>query len=221
VIAGPGEHEVGEETAARTGATAGDITALPGELDRPPKPLPRTRRASQVVEAARQVLEDEGREALTMRRVAEVLGIQAPSLYKHFANKSALEMALVEDALVDIGEVTHAAIHLVPAENGLVNLLGTYRRHSLAHPHLYRLATAGPLRREVLPPGLEEWAGNPWYVVTGDPYLAQALWSFAHGMVVLELDRRYPPGSDLDHTWRAGADAFARRAALKQAPGPG
>ena len=59
-----------------------------------------------------------------------------------------------------------------------------------------------------LPEGLEEWAGNPWFVVTGDPWLAQALWSFAHGMLILELDQRYPPGSDLRRTWRAGANAF-------------
>ncbi|HUY30028.1 MAG TPA: WHG domain-containing protein [Acidimicrobiales bacterium] len=50
-------------------------------------------------------------------------------------------------------------------------------------------------------------------MVTGDASLAQALWSFAHGMVVLELDGRHPPGSDLDATWRAGADAFERAAA--------
>jgi len=51
-------------------------------------------------------------------------------------------------------------------------------------------------------------------VVTGDPYLAQALWSFAHGMVILELDRRYPPGSNLDLTWSAGAKAFEGPAKL-------
>jgi hypothetical protein len=45
-------------------------------------------------------------------------------------------------------------------------------------------------------------------VVTGDSSSAQALWSFAHGMLILEMDDRYPPGSDLDRTWRAGADAF-------------
>ena len=45
-------------------------------------------------------------------------------------------------------------------------------------------------------------------MVTGDPSLAQALWSFAHGMLILEMDERYPPGSDLDLTWQAGADAF-------------
>ena len=43
--------------------------------------------------------------------------------------------------------------------------------------------------------------------VMGDAYLAQAVWSAAHGMVVLELDGRYPPGSDLGRTWREAAES--------------
>jgi AcrR family transcriptional regulator len=171
----------------------------------------------EIVSAARQVLEAGGRDALTMRRVADELGIQAPSLYKHFASKAELELALLTDALVEIGEASHKAVRLGGDEPALEALLATYRRYSLAHPHLYRLATAGPLAREGLPPGLEEWAGNPWYVVTGDPILAQALWSFAHGMVILELDGRYPPGSDLDTTWAAGVRAFEGPAARGRA----
>jgi AcrR family transcriptional regulator len=160
-----------------------------------------------------------------MRRVADELGIQAPSLYKHFPNKAALERALIEDALAEIGEVSHATIQSAGPEGRLHALLDAYRCYSLSHPHLYRLATSGPLAREDLCPGLEEWAGNPWYVVTGDAYLAQALWSFAHGMVILELDDRYLPGSDLDRTWRAGGRAFEQpaapgRARLRQPAGP-
>jgi AcrR family transcriptional regulator len=217
---------------------------LPGELERPPWASTRTPRVAEIVAAARRVLEDEGPEALTMRRVADELGIQAPSLYKHFASKADLELTLLEDAMVEIGEASHEAIHTGRGHTGrghtgrdhtgrghtggahtdaqggapaLEPLLDTYRRYSLAHPHLYRLATAGPLPREGLPPGLEEWAGNPWYVVTGDAYVAQALWSFAHGMVILELDGRYPPGSDLGPTWAAGAKAFESLAARGRA----
>ena len=145
-----------------------------------------------------------------MRRLADELGIQAPSLYKHFAGKAGVELALIEDGLVDIGRVSHRAIQQPGSEGRLDALLTAYRRYSVSHPNLYRLATSGPLPREQLPSGLEEWAGNPWFVVTGDPSLAQALWSFAHGMVILELDERYPPGSDLDQTWRTGAAAFSR-----------
>ena len=118
--------------------------------------------------------------------------------------------ALIEDGLVDIGQVSHRAIQQPGSESRLDALLTAYHRYSVSHPNLYRLATSGPLPREQLPSGLEEWAGNPWFVVTGDPSLAQALWSFAHGMVILELDDRYPPGSDLDQTWRTGAAAFSR-----------
>ena len=95
----------------------------------------------------------------------------------------------------------------------MVALLAAYRRVSLAEPNLYRLATGAPFPRAVLWPGLEEWAGEPFYLVTGDPALSQALWSFTHGMVVLELDDRFPPGSDLDRTWSVGVSGFlaARR----------
>jgi AcrR family transcriptional regulator len=180
---------------------------LPGELARPASPE-RSRRPRQIVAAAMEILETEGARSLTMRRLADELDIQAPSLYKHFSSKADLELALIEVALFEMGDVTHAAIHDCEPEAPLAKLLVAYRGHALAHANVYRLATGGPLTRERLASGLEEWAGNPWYVVTGDPALAQALWSFAHGMVILELDSRYPPESDLDATWRAGATAF-------------
>lgn len=150
-----------------------------------------------------------------MRRVADELGIQAPSLYKHFSRRSEIEAVLVTDAMTEIGDAAHRAIHEPREGSRLMSLLVAYRESCLANRELYRLATQGNFYRELLPAGLEAWAGNPFYVVTGDPALAQALWSFAHGMVSLELDMRFPPGSDLDETWRAGGAAFQHYASLK------
>jgi hypothetical protein len=79
---------------------------------------------------------------------------------------------------------------------------------ALAAPDLYRLATQGRLPRRELPPGLEAWAGAPFRLATGDPYRGQALWAFAHGMVVLEIDRRFADATHLDTTWAEGAAAF-------------
>ncbi|MCW3044547.1 MAG: regulatory protein TetR [Actinobacteria bacterium] len=145
-----------------------------------------------------------------MRRLGEELGIRAPSLYKHLASKKAVEVALIEEAFREIGAALHAALqgrdNPVDATR---TLLATYRRFSLARPNLYRLATAGRLPRGDLTPGLEEWVGEPFHLVTGEPHLAQALWSFAHGMVILEIDGRYPENSELDQTWETGAAAFA------------
>jgi len=195
-----------------TGLTG--ATLLPGEVRRPLAPPKRSNRVAEAVAASHRILEKEGVDALTMRRVAGEMGIQAPSLYKHFSGKADLEGLLIEDALFDVGEVTHRALHDPGGRSLLLNLLLEYRSHALSHPNLYRLATSGPLDRQRLPQGLEEWAGNPWFVVTGEPLLAQALWSMAHGMVILELDDRYPADSDLDPTWQAGAAAFERAVAL-------
>jgi AcrR family transcriptional regulator len=211
----PGSATGGADPRSRQGAPP--PTLMPGELGRPDLDEARKPRVAEIIGAARRVLEAGGPETLTMRRVADELGIQAPSLYKHFASKAELELALVTDAMAEIGEASHDAVRFGGEQPALATLLATYRRYSLAHPHLYRLATGGPLAREALPSGLEKWAGNPWYVVTLDPYLAQALWSFAHGMVILELDGRYPPGSDLDATWAAGALAFEGLAAKRRA----
>ena len=166
-------------------------------------------RADDVVAAARLVLERDGAGGLTMRSVADELGIRAPSLYKHVAGKGAIEVMLIEAALREIGESLHAALRRTGRDGAVVALLLAYRCHALAHPNLYRLATAGPLARGELEPGLEAWAGEPFLLVTGDANRAQALWAFAHGMVILELDDRFPDPSELDRTWARGAAAFA------------
>jgi AcrR family transcriptional regulator len=176
-----------------------------------PEPHQHPRRAAEIIAAARVLLESEGRDALTMRRLGEALGIRAPSLYKHLPGKRAVEAALIEIGLAEMGEALHRAVSDPETRHGgaaVGSVLATYRAESLARPNLYRLATSGQLPRDELTPGLEDWAGEPWFLAAGDPFLAQAMWSFAHGMVILELDQRYPEGSDLDRTWQSGAAAF-------------
>jgi AcrR family transcriptional regulator len=148
-----------------------------------------------------------------MRRLADDVGIRAPSIYKHLPDKAALEAALVEEALLEMGAALHEALRRPGRQGPVRALLGAYRGTALRHPHRYRLATSGPLRRDRLPTGLEDWAGEPFFHAVGDPHRSQALWSMAHGMVILEIDGRYPRGSDLDRTWRAAAAAFAHRQA--------
>lgn len=173
-----------------------------------PQPTVRSARAEDILAAARRLLEEEGAAALTMRRLAGAVGLRAPSLYKHFATKRAVEVALVEQGMLELGTALHAALAGRGRRAVVRRLLDAYRAEALANPALYRLATAGPLPRDELAAGLEDWAGEPFFLATGDPWRAQALFSFAHGMVILELDDRFPDGSDLPRTWRAGAAAF-------------
>jgi AcrR family transcriptional regulator len=161
-----------------------------------------------VVAAGRQLLEEEGAEALTMRRLAERVGIRAPSLYKHLPDKAALEAAIIAAGLEEAAAAFETAVQGAGAGGGLAALAGAYRRFALEHPHLYRLMNNGPLPREHLPPGLEERTAAPILRVAGTRARARAVWAFAHGMVMLELDHRFPPDADLDAAWQAGIAAF-------------
>ena len=169
-------------------------------------PAATSARAREVVDAARRLLEDEGAGALTMRRLAERVGIRAPSLYKHLPDKAALEAAIIATGLEEAAAVFEAAVGGV--EEPLGALAAAYRGFALTHPHLYRLMNSGPLPRHRLPPGLEDRAAAPVLRVAGSQARARALWAFAHGMVMLELDQRFPPDADLDAAWRAGIAAF-------------
>ena len=180
-------------------------------------------RGRELVRAGRQLLEEEGPEALTMRRLADQVGIRAPSLYKHLPDKAALEAAIIatgleeaaaafEQAAAGANGGTGGVAGAVDGNGGgsLPALATAYRRFALEHPHLYRLMNNGPLPREHLPPGLEERTAAPLLRVAGSQARARAVWAFAHGMVMLELDHRFPPDADLDAAWRAGIAAFQR-----------
>jgi AcrR family transcriptional regulator len=166
-------------------------------------------RAKEIVSVARDLLEQEGLDALSMRRLADRLGIRAPSLYKHFADKQALEAALISDGFEEVAEVFEAA--LADTDDALGAIADAYRRFAHDHPHLYRLITERPLERDKIVPGIEERAALPVYqAVGGDLDLARAAWAFAHGMTNLELNGRFPPNADLDAAWRRGLAAFRR-----------
>ena len=171
----------------------------------------RSARVAEVVATARRLLEEEGRDAVTMRRLADEVGIRAPSLYKHFANKQEVEAALVDDAFAEMGAALHRAVERPGRRSAVASLLAAYREVALGNPHLYRLATGPDLPRALLTPGLEEWSGTPFFLATGEPHVAQAMWAFAHGMAILEIEQRFMDASDLDRTWRAGAEAFGNR----------
>lgn len=168
-----------------------------------------TPRARQIIGTARELLEAEGAEALTVRALADRLGIRAPSLYKHVSGKDAVAAALISVELTEMGTVGHATIRDPGPSGAVAALARVYRAQATANPNLYRLATVGPLPRRLLPDGLEQWAGEPLFLATGEEHHAQALWAFIHGMVILEIDGRFPPGSDLNRTWAAGLARFA------------
>lgn len=172
------------------------------------EPAPLTSRQREILDAARELLAREGADAVTMGAIARALGIKPPSLYKHFADRTAIETLLVAEGFAAL------ARELAEVPQTLEGFAGVYRATARAQPHLYRLMTDRPLARERLPEGLEARAQAPLLAATGgDQDLARAVWGFAHGMVVLELAGRFPPGADLERAWTLALEAFGERAA--------
>jgi AcrR family transcriptional regulator len=170
-------------------------------------PEPRGARARQIVAVALDLLEEEGPSALSMRRIADRVGIRAPSIYEHLPDKRALEAAIISVGFERQAEAFEAAVE--GAHDPLTAIAGAYRSFALAHPHLYRLMTERELHRDLLTPGVEDRAGRTVVEAAGrDRDLARAAWAFAHGMTILELDHRFPPDADLDAAWARGISAF-------------
>src|SRR4051794_14966205 len=167
-------------------------------------------RAQEIVAAARALLASEGPGALTMRRLAAELGIQAPSIYKHLRDKQALENALISAGFLEQAARFEKALSRPDPISALAR---AYRQWAQRNPHLYRLMTERPLDRAGLTAGAEERAAAPLIkALGGDTDLARAVFAFAHGMTMLELNERFPPGADLDAAWERGI------AALRPAP---
>jgi AcrR family transcriptional regulator len=166
-----------------------------------------TPRAREIVQTARELLERDGPDALSMRRLGDAIGMRASSIYEHLRDKQSLEAALISVGLEEQAELFAQAVHR--SGDPLASLTAAYRNFAHRQPHLYRLMTERPLRRDLLAPGVEEAAALPLLNATGgDLERARAFWAFAHGMVILELNQRFPPGADLDTTWRNGIGAF-------------
>jgi AcrR family transcriptional regulator len=165
-----------------------------------------TPRAREIVNAARDLLEEEGIDALSMRRIAQRLGIRAPSIYKHLPDKDTLEAAIISTGFEEQAALFESALE---QPDPLGALARAYRDFGREHPHLYRLMTDRTLNRELLVPGSEERAALPLYKATGENMdLARAAWAFGHGMTILELNNRFPPEANLDAAWEHGIAAF-------------
>lgn len=134
-----------------------------------------------------------------MRAVAAELGLQAPSLYKHYRDKRALEAAVIAVGLRQFGEAITAS--LAGSRNPVQALARSYRRFALDRPRLYSLMNDGPLPRDLLPAGLEDSVAAPLLAVFGTRARARAAWGAAHGLASLELAGRFPDDADVDAAW--------------------
>lgn len=92
-----------------------------------------------ILSAAKAVLEHDGMDGLTIRRVAQRAGLSPMALYRHFADKGALLNALMEDGLAAWERIVRG----IPARDplGWLEALGeAYLDFALTQPHRFDAA---------------------------------------------------------------------------------
>jgi AcrR family transcriptional regulator len=108
---------------------------------RPKTPLISRRKT---LEVALDIVDEEGLDALSIRRLATELKVNGASLYHHFANKDEILAGVAQQALADLRTPPHP--HAEWREWLLRNVLG-YRQALKMHPHLIPvLVKRHPLR---------------------------------------------------------------------------
>ncbi len=180
---------------------------------------------AEILTAARELLaETQDADAVSVRAVADRVGVSTPSLYLHFADKQALLDAVCELVFADLDERMQAAAATTDDPFDGLRLRGlAYAEFALANPEQYRLAMMRmPAvhdrfdKHSYSPFSAEDIVAGPTYhhlieavnscIEVGvfapgtDPnFVATSLWAATHGAVSLCLAK---PGL-------AGADALA------------
>lgn len=180
-------------------------------------PAPARTSDEAIVAAARDLLEAGGPEAVTMQAVAGRVGVRAPSLYKHVANRSSLLRAVAEGAMGEIGdELSRAAAGVDPADD-IRAMAAAFRAWARRSPNTYR-HLFGPFPADERPStGLGAVAVAPLLracaaLVGQERALdaARLLTAYVHGFTSMELAGGFGLGGDIDEAFGFGVETLAR-----------
>lgn len=100
--------------------------------------------AEKIQAAARTLLHKEGAEAVTMRRVAERVGITPMAIYRHFPDRAALLNALADEGFRELAAWLAQQRLTGDVEQRLYKMGDLYLEHALAKPKLFDLMFLKP-----------------------------------------------------------------------------
>lgn len=168
---------------------------------------------TEILAATRELLARNGNaDAVSIREVGKVVGVTAPSIYRHFADKD----ELIDAAVAEVFEELDAAIAAAtdPDTSPVTRLRDqgmAYVRFALRYPGQYRVATftigegpsavdqvlgSGAFRR--MSETVQE-AMDSGTFTAGDPMpIVLELWASVHGIVSLMIAKPYLPWGDVE-----------------------
>lgn len=169
--------------------------------------MPAATTAEKILRAALALFESEGAGAVSMRRVAEAVGISATAIYRHFPNRDALLKRLSDDSFRTIAQDWAARATHPDVLARLPALLTPYLDYALAHPHLFDHAFSLPRDDARRFPRDFRQRQSPTLTVIADtiadgmrngvlrnddPWdVAMTLWAHSHGLIALYRAGRF------------------------------
>ncbi|MGI5485532.1 TetR/AcrR family transcriptional regulator [Microtetraspora malaysiensis] len=93
--------------------------------------------ADKIVQAAREILVAEGASAVTMRRVADAVGVTAMAIYKHYPNRQVLLDTVVAGAFQELAAGWGRRAEDGDWESRVLGLMHDFLDFALSTPHLY------------------------------------------------------------------------------------
>jgi AcrR family transcriptional regulator len=93
--------------------------------------------AERILAAARALFEREGAQAVSMRRIADAIGLTPMAIYRHFHNREALLKRISDDSFDEIARHWLARNQGGDALSRVIALQRIYLDYALAYPHLF------------------------------------------------------------------------------------
>ena len=157
---------------------------------------------SALLDAAAELLEREGPDALSIRRIAAAAGVAPMGVYNHFSSKSGIVEALFVEGFERLGRAMVTLSEIADPLEALLEGGRRYRSLALAHPMAYQVMFLRAVpgfepsdeARAMAARAFEGLAAtvrramDAGLVEVGDPELiSQVIWAGIHGWVSLEL----------------------------------
>ena len=164
-----------------------------------------------IVAAGRQLLEAHGVDALTMREVADAVGVRAPSLYKRVRGRADLFRLILEDVADELTTVLDAAAGGGDPVADLRAMTTAYRRFAHANPVAYTLmyapqappgATARSVRSSATFLRVVAELACPEHALPA----GRTIVAWANGFITMELAGAFMLGGDVEQAWEFGLD---------------
>lgn len=176
-------------------------------------PTPPRTSLDEIVQAGRAILDADGLDALTMQRVADAVGVRAPSLYKRVRDRDALVRLIARDVVADLGTTLSSAATTGAPRTDLRAIAFAFRAWAHRRPGSFgllfgRLPDAWRIEPETGGSALGALFATVAALAGPDEVLeaSRTVVAWASGFISMELAGGFRLGGDVDAAFAYGVD---------------